>query len=135
MKSLLLIAAFMLSVVQPLTAQTQEKTTYPLVISFQSQCCGVPSDIAIRKFIASFKKKYKIKKITAYHIGPMGREGEYYLAFTLNELSKKKAGYFISKIKNVKPLRSDKGTFSFNEKFEIDPALISRRAVTKEVTF
>ena len=135
MKSLLLIAALILSVTQPLTAQTIEKTTYPMVISFQSQCCGVPSDSAVRKFIVSFKKKYKIKKITAYHIGPMGREGEYYLAFTLNELSKKKAGYFISKIKKIKPLRSDRGTFSFREKLEIDPELISKRAKTEVVVF
>ncbi len=135
MKSLLLITALILSVTQPLTAQAIMKTTYPLVISFQSQCCGVPSDSAVRKFIVSFKKKYKIKKITAYHIGPMGREGEYDLAFTLNELSKKKAGYFISKIKNIKPLRSDRGTFSFREKLEIDPELISKRAKTEIVVF
>jgi hypothetical protein len=65
----------------------------------------------------------------------MGREGEYYLAFKLNELNKKKAGYFISKIKQIKKLKSDRGTFTINENFEIDPATISRRSTFSEVVF
>ncbi|MEP7165400.1 MAG: hypothetical protein ABI741_11940 [Ferruginibacter sp.] len=134
MKPLLLITSLLLSLAQPVAAQN-EKITYPIVISFQSQCCGVPSDTVVRNFIAAFKKKYKVKRITAYHIGPMGREGEYYLAFKLNELSKKKAGYFVTKIKKIRPLKSDRGTLSVKEQFEIDPDLISGRAGTKAVVF
>ena len=66
---------------------------------------------------------------------PNGREGEYYLAFKLSELNKKKAGYFISNIKNIKKLKSDRGTFTINEKLEINPETISKRAATTEVIF
>ncbi len=135
MKLNYILTALIISASTSLYAQTEEKTIYPVVISFNSQCCGVPSDSAVKLFIRSFKKQYKIKKISAYHIGPMGREGEYYLAFKLNELNKKKAGYFISKIKQIKKLKSDKGTFTINENFEIDPATISRRSTFSEVVF
>ena len=116
-------------------AQSNGKNIYPLVMSFQSECCGVPSDSALRVFIRSFKKQYKIKKITACHVGPMGREGEYYLAFKLNELSKKQAAYFIAKIKLIKKLPSDKGLWSFKEKEAIDPETIPKRSSMEKVVF
>ena len=135
MKLRLLLSIFLLTIAQVLTAQDSLKTTYPLVISFQSECCGVPSQTSVRNFIISFKKKYKIKKITANHIGPMGREGEYYLAFGLKELSKKRAKEFIAKIKLIKKLPADKGSFSFNEKMEIDAATFSQRTKSKKEDF
>lgn len=135
MKYKLLIIALLLSISQLLFAQTETKTIYPMVISFRSECCGVPSDSAIRKFVGSFKQKYKIKKITAYRIGPLGREGEYDLAFSLTELSKKQVALFISKIKSTKKLKTDKGSFTFEEKKEIDTETISKRAKTTEVVF
>lgn len=135
MRSLLFITAIILTGTQPLLAQPQAKIIYPVAVSFNSMCCGVPSDSVIRSFIISFKKKYKIKKITAYHIGPMGREGEYDLAFKLTELGKKNAGYFISKMKKLKPLKSDKGSFTVIEKFEVDSQAIPKRASTTEIVF
>ena len=135
MKLRIFIATLALIVVQTSIAQTETKTVYPVTVSFQSVCCGVPTDSSIRSFITSFKKKYKIKTITGYHIGPMGREGEYYLGFRLSELSKKQAAAFISKIKYIKKLTSDKGLLSFKEKLEINTASISQRATIKEVVF
>jgi len=135
MKYKILITAFILTISQSLFAQTATKTIYPLVISFNSECCGVPTDSAIRKFVADFKQKNKIKKIIATRIGPLGREGEYELAFTLTELSKKQAASFTSNIKSTKKLKTDKGSFTFEEKKEIDTETISKRARTTEVVF
>ncbi len=116
-------------------AQTEARKTFPLVVSFNSQCCGVPSDSSIRKFITMFKKRYKIRKISAYEFGPLGREGEYCLAFNLKELNKKQRVVFISKIKRIKIFPTDRGTFSFDENYEIDPASLPKRALKKEVLF
>lgn len=121
--------------VQQLNAQKPEKTTYPLIVSFQSECCGVPSDSAVKKFISSFKKQYKIKTIAASRIGPMGREGEYYLAFSLTELSRKQKNNFISGIKKIRKLPTDKGLWSFKEKEEIDPAVLPGRASVRKIEF
>jgi hypothetical protein len=135
MKTRIILITLIINFSFPLMAQPDVKTTYPLVVSFQSMCCGVPSDSAITNFIRLFKKQYKVKKIKAYHIGPMGREGEYYLAFKLNELNKRQVNYFISRIKNVKPLTTDKGSFSFTENQEIDPSLMPKRTTTNVVIF
>ncbi len=59
---------------------------YPFVVKFNSFGTGVSSDKPLLTYIAAFKKKYKIKKITYMRIGPMGREGEYHMAFPLNEM-------------------------------------------------
>ena len=133
MKLRLLISIISLSIMQSLAGQDSLKTSYPLVMSFHSQCCGVPTETSLQSFMTSFKKKYKIKKITATHIGPMGREGEYYLAFKLTELSKKQKKDFITKIKKIKKLSGDKGTFSFTEKMGIDPGSLSQRTKSEEV--
>jgi hypothetical protein len=135
MKILFLVTALWMHTTIPVIAQdTTKVTTYPLVISFQSICCGVPSDSTLKSFILSFKKKNKIKKIVAKHIGPMGREGEYKLAFPLKELTKKQATNFISKIKKIKPLPTENGKLSFEENSKMDPNSISRRAtITDEI--
>ena len=38
-------------------AVAQNSTTYPVVVSFGSMCCGVPSDEPVIKLIKSFKKQ------------------------------------------------------------------------------
>lgn len=135
MKRVLLVIVLLISATQLLKAQQPDKVVYPMVVSFQSICCGVPSDTAIRKFVSSFKKKYKIKKITAMHIGPMGKEGEYYLAFNLKELTKKQSKDFISRIQKVEKLSSDPGVFSFHEKREIVRSEIYPRAKWTKTVF
>ena len=117
-------------------AQQDSTRTFPVVVSFQSECCGVPSQTSLRNYIKSFKKKYKIKKaITAERIGPMGREGEFYLAFTLKELSKTKATYFIKGVKKIKKLSADKGSMEVKENMEIDPATLPGRFDNDPVKF
>ena len=76
---------------------------YPIAVKFQSVCCGVPSDVPLQKAIKSFKKRYKINIIDAVHIGPLGREGEYDLAFPLNEMTDTQKKAFI---KNILCLKS-----------------------------
>lgn len=83
--------------------------TYALVVQFQSVCCGVPDDAPLQKAIRQFRKKYKTRRITADKIGPMGREGEYYLAFRLKELSPKQKNLFIKKLEQVAPQLKDRG--------------------------
>lgn len=135
MKKYFLFVALIFAIGLQSGAQDSSKLTYPLVISFESHCCGVPSDSVIRKFIAAYKKQQKIKTISAVRIGPMGREGEYYLAFRLTEIRKKKQKDFITKISQLKPLATDRGSFSFNEQMEIDASTLSQRTKEKTVVF
>ncbi len=126
--------AFFFSV--SLHAQQNKGTIiYPAVIQFQSECCGVPDDAPVRQFIRSFRKQQKIKKkLTAYHIGPMGKEGEYYLAFTLREMTKKQKKTFIKKLKVVTANLKDKGSASFAENLTIErEALPGRATIEKQV--
>jgi len=93
----------------------KDSITYPVVLQFQSECCGVPDEAPLLQFTRTFKKENKIKKIKAFHIGPMGKEGEYYLAFTLSEMKKKQKASFIRKLKIVAARMKDKGSASVTE--------------------
>lgn len=135
MKNSALLFLFILFQVSHSNAQDNMNTRYKLVISFQSECCGVPSDTPIVKFIRSFRKNYKIKKISADEIGPMGKEGEYYLAFKLNELTRKQVKKFITAIKNVKKQPGDNGLFSFEENMLIRSESLPGRARISTLDF
>lgn len=97
-------------------AQTKDSIIrYPIVIQFQSVCCGVPSEAPLISFIKTFKRNNKIKKITAYKIGPLGREGEYNVGFKLTELNRAQKKSFIKKLKLLMPKLNDKGMAVVNE--------------------
>ena len=107
--------------------------SYRYVIQFNSQCCGVPDAAPLIKAIQNFKKKNKIKKITYYLISPMGREGEYYMAFPLSEMNKIQTILFIKQMDAVTLLMKDKGSASTEQNLAINKESISSRTtITKK---
>ena len=116
-----------------LYAQKQQ-TTYPFVVKFNSECCGVPDAAPLLKSINTFKKKNSVKHLTYFKIAPMGREGEYYMAFTLKELNKKKATAFIKQINATALKMKDKGSATTEENMVIDKVSLSgRTTITKGI--
>lgn len=101
--------------------------TYKYVVQFNSECCGVPDAAPLFKCINAFKKKYKIKKLSYDLIAPMGREGEYYMAFALKELNKTQAAIFIKQLDAATLKMKDKGSATTEKNMLIDPSLLSSR--------
>ncbi|MCP9753393.1 hypothetical protein [Ferruginibacter sp. HRS2-29] len=96
-------------------AQSDSARNYKMVVSFHSFASGVPSSKPLTDYIAKFRKANKIKSISADRIGPYGREGEYKLAFTLKELSKKQRTLFISRVKKVVATMNENGSADLKE--------------------
>jgi len=102
-------------------AQTKDSIIqYPIVIEFHSVCCGVPSQTTLVSFIKSFKRTNKIKKIKVYKISPLGKEGEYNLAFKLSEFNRAQKKLFIKKLNQIVPTLTDKGIAVLNENVEVN---------------
>jgi len=96
--------------------KTKEKSLYyPVVVQFHSVCCGVPADKPLIQYITTFKKNNKIQKINAIKISPMGKEGEYYLAFPLKEMDRKQKFLFKNNLKTITDNMKDKGNASVEE--------------------
>ncbi len=118
MKSLFTILIIIFS--QFVYAQQKDSLlSYPIAVRFQSICCGVPDETPLRKMVLSFKKKNRLKHIASYHIGPLGREGEYIVGFPLNEMTQKQKKNFIKKIKITVPKLKDKGKAIYEEPFSV----------------
>ncbi|HMI77595.1 MAG TPA: hypothetical protein VK484_02320 [Ferruginibacter sp.] len=111
-----------------IVAIAQKNISYPVVVSFRSICCGVPDSKPVMEFIKSFKKQHRIKRIVVDSIGPMGKEGEYYLAFRLKELSKTQKIKFIQQLKKIAPAMKDRGSASIIENMLVDKATLYSRA-------
>ena len=109
------------------TASAQNNYTYPVIVSFNSICCGVPSNAPVIKLVKAFKKQYKIKQVAVDSIGPMGREGEYYLAFRLKEFSKAQKVKFIQQLKKTAATMKDNGLAEIKENETIDKSSLSSR--------
>lgn len=113
-------------------AQSTTAKPYKVSIAFNSFASGVPSSEPLNAFIKKFKKDNKIEKnIAADHIGPLGREGEYKLGFTLKELTKKQQASFITKLKKVVDSMKDRGRAEMIENDTINMASISSRATVE----
>ena len=114
-----------------IAAHAQKSIFYPVVVSFNSMCCGVPDNAPVMKLISSFKKQNRIKRMAVDHIGPMGKEGEYYLAFRLKELSKAQKIKFIQQLKKLAPAMVDKGSAEIKEGLVVNKAdLPARTTIT-----
>ena len=121
-KSLVLILSISIVTLTSFAQQKKKKEKslfYPVVVQFHSICCGVPSDKPLTQFITTFKKSNRISKINAIKISPMGKEGEYYLAFTLKEMDRKQKFLFRNKLKNITDKMKDKGNVSVEENMNI----------------
>ena len=122
------LLSFFSAAVLTTAAFAQKVNSYPVVISFNSICCGVPDSGPIIKLISSFKMQNRIKRIPVDSIGPMGKEGEYYLAFRLKELSKAQKIKFIRQLKKIVPAMVDKGSAAIKENVTVNKADLSSRA-------
>lgn len=116
---ILLISIFTLSSFGQQKKKKEKSLFYPVVVKFNSVCCGVPSDKPLTQYIAAFKKANQIQKINAIKISPMGKEGEYYLAFPLKEMNRKQKFLFRNKLKNTTDKMKDKGNASVEENVNI----------------
>lgn len=122
------LLSFFSAAVLTTAAFAQKVNSYPVVISFNSKCCGVPGSSPIIKLISSFKKQNRIKRIAVDSIGPMGKEGEYYLAFRLKELSKAQKIKFIRQLKKIVAAMVDKGSAEIKENVTVNKADLSSGA-------
>ncbi len=130
-----LLLAFLLTFFAANAQQSDSTLHYPILIKFQSQCCGVPDEKPLLTAIKLFKKKYHIKKITAYHIGPMGREGEYYIGLPLKEMNRSLRITLIKKIKKVSATMKEKGNVECEENATINKAKLPVRATIEKIKF
>jgi len=92
---------------------------YPTVVQFHSVCCGVPSDKPLLQFLSAFKKDNNLIKINAVKIAPMGKEGEYYLAFPLKDMNRKQRFLFRNKLSVVVSKMKDKGNATVEDNMNI----------------
>jgi hypothetical protein len=111
----------------------QEKImVFPVAIQFTSECCGVPNSAPVYSFIKAFKKQHKIKKLVVYRIGPLGREGEYDLAFPLKELNSRQARLFKTGLRSVTLKLKGEGKATLVERHSVNTQDLPGRATIEK---
>ena len=116
-------------------AQADNSKTYKVSVYFGSFAEGVPSEVPLTNFLQEFKKENKLTCICVDRIGPLGREGEYKLAFALTEMSKKKATKFITQITAVAATMKERGQATVTLDDKINLSELSERTTVKSEVF
>lgn len=135
----LLLSFFMLHVcAQENTKQSNSDTAtlqFPICLHFQSVCCGVPDEQKLKIWVNTFKKKYGIRRMSAVHVGPLGREGEYDLYFPLKGMKKNTALNFKKGIiKQAKKL-NDPGMVTVEENATLNKRTLPTMAVIESMWY
>lgn len=102
---------------------------------FQSVCCGVPDQEPLDKAIRAFKKKEKMTSLRAWKIGPMGREGEYYLVFDLEKWPASRRKKFMEILRVVSGKLKDPGHVNLEENYMMRKADLPGRATMEPVSW
>jgi hypothetical protein len=84
-------------------AQNNDKA-YAIGVSFNSICCGPPSDEFLKTLVKNFNRSEKVK-ITAGKIAGCGREGEYVILFNTEKLKASTRTRFIAELEKQVPLQ------------------------------
>jgi hypothetical protein len=114
------------------TSLFAQKTTYRVVVKFGSMCCGVPSNKPLLDYIVAFKKKNKIKKIVCDSIGPIGKEGEFDMAFSLKELKKPQVVLFVKEVTALATTMKEQGYANVEENVDVDKSALGRATISKK---
>lgn len=76
--------------------------SYVAGVSFNSICCGPPSDDFLKSFVVKFNTDNDVK-LTADKIGGCGREGEFVVLFRLGKIKEATSKKFIAEIEKLIP--------------------------------
>ena len=106
MKSILILLSFFLincnKGATPVSASGEP--VYLAGVSFNSICCGPPSDDFLKAFVRKFNKANNVK-LTADKIAGCGREGEFVVLFRLNNLKNTSREKFIAEVEKLIPVQ------------------------------
>ena len=86
-------------------ASTSEDPVYLVGISFNSICCGPPSEDFLKTFVRKFDKANNVK-ITADKIAGCGREGEFVVLFALGNIKTATRDKFIAEVEQLIPVQN-----------------------------
>jgi hypothetical protein len=95
----------------------------------------VPEEKMLKTWIVGFKKKYGIKKINAIQVGPLGREGEYDLYFTLKGLKKTTQNKFKTGIKKIVPKMIEPGMVTLEENIVLNRTDLPSNIIIKQIKY
>ena len=101
-----LLSIFLVSCNKAATpVSTKGDTVYLVGISFNSICCGPPSEDFLKTFVKKFNKANTVK-ITADKIAGCGREGEFVVLFELGNLKTATREKFIAEVEQLIPVQN-----------------------------
>jgi len=98
-----LLMVFVACLVYTSSIARQDSSRYALILDFYSIGTGTPGDQPLKDFITTYRKKNKLKTLTATRVGGLGREGEYAILFPLKELTVKQKQQFITALSKALP--------------------------------
>jgi hypothetical protein len=110
----------------------QDTSRYALILDFYSIGTGTPGDQPLKNFIANYRKKNKLKPLSATRVGGLGREGEYAIILPLKELTASQRKQFVASLTKALPTLKSKDEMGGINMNQNQPFDMSRARVKPE---
>jgi hypothetical protein len=111
------------------------KKPFPLVMQFNSYCCGVPDEQPIRDAIHELLIREKKSKLIAWKLAPMGKEGEYWICFQSDRTYRSLQHKLIDAIEAVTMQRQERGGITLDSNIILQRTSIPQQAKWESIWF
>ena len=134
MKNILALLMIMLTACS--TTNRNTDLGYPIILNFISIGTGVPDAKPVEDFVKKFKTDNGIATVEALRKRPLGKEGEYELAFPLKELNKAQRKLFVADLSAVvKQIKHNGGSVAITLNSSEGRYPGNDRAVTEKIYY
>jgi hypothetical protein len=111
------------------------KKPFPLVVQFNSFCCGVPDEKPFRDTIHQVLVRANQPKLIAWKLSPMGKEGEYWICFEEKGSFRLLQSELMEAVKQFANQPQDRGGISIDSHLLIDPVRLPKQSTWEKLVF
>jgi hypothetical protein len=111
------------------------KKPIPLVVQFNSFCCGVPDEQPLQEAIHQVLVNEKKSGILAWKLSPMGKEGEYWICFQTDRTFRSLKHKLIDAIEEVAKQPQERGGITLDSNLNFQQRSIPQQAKWESIWF
>ncbi len=140
MKNKTLIGAFIAIFLIPIQSGCYFPAPYvgkpiPIVLQFNSLCCGVPNDDAVKETIHELLKENDLNYLDGWKLSPMGKEGEYWICFENTRSLRKIKQELTIQLDSLCRANHETGYLTLEKSFKINTTALPSQAKWERMLF
>jgi hypothetical protein len=107
----------------------------PIVLQFNSLCCGVPNEEGVYETIHELLKENDLSYLNAWKLSPMGKEGEYWICFENSRPLRIIKQELTIQLDSLSRVTHETGYLKLEQSFKINTTALPSQAKWERIVF